>query len=472
MTIHSEWARVFYNECPDAFVAELKKSTLRDMNVGVIDGHLQLMCLNEKMITWQRFLQYMFLNPIEQMFNMGCKTVVLCFDAYDFVPLYKNMTQLKRTQGKTVCTFEPHHDLPPKIPDDPMRFLMNRSFKLKLIQMICDRIPQLVKIKEHQEFIIDYKKVTLYQQSSQASSVLIPVHLPEYESMGESDVKFTRYVEKYGNALVHAIDGDYMIIALLYYAKRGILKNNKIFIYRQIQKDCSPCITSAAEAAGNSKKRSIDHVVDDFSSFEKPRHLHKKNKCWIDMQLIYVTMLEAFRQALRTDSAAMDIDQQHCDKEEDYIQCVVFTILCAGTDFSRQLPLIGPQRLWEHLPLYAEYLMEGLKQKQDAMILATFSKIYKTIFSKHVRCSTSAWSLVRDNLMSSSLAQSTKNKFPTEQQLVVTMRNILWVMSYWSTVNNSVETPVDGSNGYVLCPHTRKVQFMDSSPLATSPLPY
>jgi hypothetical protein len=39
---------------------------------------------------------------------------------------------------------------------------------------------------------------------------------------GESDIKFARYVDLYGNALVHAIDGDYMAIALLYYAMRGL----------------------------------------------------------------------------------------------------------------------------------------------------------------------------------------------------------------------------------------------------------
>ena len=136
MTIHSEWARIFYNECPEAFQSELKQNTLKGINVGIIDGHLQLMCLNDKMVTWQKFLQYMFLNPIEQMYNMGCKTVVLCFDAYDYVPQYKNMTQLKRSQGKTVCTFDTHQELPSKIPEDPMKFLMNRIFKVKLIQMM------------------------------------------------------------------------------------------------------------------------------------------------------------------------------------------------------------------------------------------------------------------------------------------------------------------------------------------------
>ena len=53
--------------------------------------------------------------------------------------------------------------------------------------------------------------------------------------MGESDVKFTRYVHKYGNALIHAIDGDYMMIALLYYIQTADPSpKNKIFIYRQL----------------------------------------------------------------------------------------------------------------------------------------------------------------------------------------------------------------------------------------------
>ena len=53
--------------------------------------------------------------------------------------------------------------------------------------------------------------------------------------MGESDVKFTRYVHAYGNLLVHAIDGDYMMIALLYYARTATpTATNRIHIYRQL----------------------------------------------------------------------------------------------------------------------------------------------------------------------------------------------------------------------------------------------
>ena len=53
--------------------------------------------------------------------------------------------------------------------------------------------------------------------------------------MGESDVKFTRYVHAYGNLLVHAIDGDYMMIALLYYARTAApAATNRIHIYRQV----------------------------------------------------------------------------------------------------------------------------------------------------------------------------------------------------------------------------------------------
>lgn len=51
--------------------------------------------------------------------------------------------------------------------------------------------------------------------------------------MGESDVKFVRYVHMLGNSIVYATDGDYMAISLLYYAMHGLNTKNNILLYRQ-----------------------------------------------------------------------------------------------------------------------------------------------------------------------------------------------------------------------------------------------
>jgi len=554
MTIHSEWAKIFYQECPDAFVDALKynktSSKAPKWDVGVIDGHLQLMCLNERMVSWDRFIQVMFVSPINQMFKQGCPTVVVCFDSYEHVPIYKNMTQLRRTQGRAVCTFDAAQDLPSRIPNDVMKYLMNRHFKVKVIQMLCQRLPHFISLEDHQEFIIDYKKVVSYNKSSFSKISVqdggshehwaepVPVSVSDLQPMGESDVKFTRYTQKYGNSLIHAIDGDYMIISLLYYAQHGVRNNNKIYIYRQRQKGYEessstvveshphswsdrrnesqqpPYVSSADDeddddlpkkqeavdlehafhagvsmAADSVKKRQKtsptgsepsrnghrDHA-GGVSSFP-----HKKNKkCWVDMQMVYVSLLEAFRQSKSSyHQPAMDVDSStpmHDDREahmrsneNDSIRAIVFLILCAGTDFSRQLPLIGPMRLWENIPVIADYLVMAVKARDTDMIMdVCIAKLYKTIFSKHVggvsgRSNLSDWICTRRNLLSSSLSKSTKDKFPEKDCVVTMIKNIFWVMHYWSTVNDNVQTPLDGSNGYLWCLKTKKVIF-EASP--------
>lgn len=126
---------------------------------------------------------------------------MLCFDAYDNVPAYKSMTQTKRVhnqqdrRGNIACVFGPEQDLPPLIPDDAMLFLMNRHFKLKVIQLACERIPGMVADalladQPHRRFVVDYKSVVEYAADAPRTPVLVPDLVP----LGESDIKFMRSV--------------------------------------------------------------------------------------------------------------------------------------------------------------------------------------------------------------------------------------------------------------------------------------
>lgn len=489
MTIHSEWTKILYQECPDAFIDNFNPLHYDKVNVGVIDGHLQLMCLNECMISWDSFIKNMYINPIQKLYASGCHTVVLCFDAYEYVPVYKNMTQIKRCSKTKVIPFASTQSLPHKIPNEAIKYLMNRTFKLKVIQMLCEKIPQILEIKKGNTFIMDYKKVVMYkaltqnhlgtemeEQCERYPLNPVPISLPELEHMGESDVKFLRYVEKFGNALVHAIDGDYMIIALLYYCKHGINPENKIYLYRQKQKWGDSIHDDEYETDDkihSVKKRKLNgEIAEDVQ-----RGLfNKKNKCWVDMQLIYATLLDCFRQSLRTDSmnlscknplliqenegAEMDID--FIETEHDYMKSVVFLMLSAGTDFSRQLPLIGPKRLWENLPHISYYLMIAMKNRDMEMIQnVVWGKLYKIIFQRHVQATSNTWNRICSDLQHSSLSKNTKTKLPSSLQIQVTIKNILWVISYWETVNGSIPTPLDGKNGFVQSSSNGKIIFED-----------
>jgi hypothetical protein len=429
MTIHSDWSRLFHEECPDAFRTHPPKGH----HVGIIDGHLQLMSLHKALPSWEAFMQYLFVKPTLQLFAAGCPRVVLCFDCYNHVPVYKSMTQLKRvhhhTAARKVCTFNPDHGLPAHIPEDPMLYLMNHDFKIKLVEMLCERVPPMVQAQmpAEREFIIDYKRVVLY------SSASIPRVMTDLVPMGESDVKFCRYVDLYGNALVHAIDGDYLAIALLYYTQRPLGANNSIYIYRQL----STFPTGAP----------------------KPAVKKKVVKCWVNIQMLYLTITHAVWQSAGSAQTLCNLHTRAPFSNADAVQAAVFLMLLAGTDFSRSLPWLGPKRLWDHLPNVIAPLMQAVatadtddKDTTSSMLAdLVIAKLYRLVFAKHCSAAGTNNSLrhVMSNLLESKLSPGIKSKLPLHEQVVTTIQNVFWVMAYWKTHNDIIATPLDGTCGFV-----------------------
>ena len=494
MTIHADWARLLHEECPEAFVsAQDQQMPAGRFDVGVIDGHLQLMCLNSRSFgTWEGFLVGMFLRPIQKLYLAGCSTVVLCFDSYDHVPSYKAMTQQRRVTAAQkqqqrssgmADEFRPTDELPPQIPEDAMAFLMNRHFKLQVIQLACEQVPRMVmrwlkktsteeegrkedplkkrkrgepprpkngcrKKKEalgSRRFILDYRCAVEYIGES-----ALPIRLPELASLGESDIKFVRYVERYGNALVHAIDGDYMIIALLYFAMHGVRDNNRIFLLRQAGAGI------ADEETGHGKK-------------PPPQ----RRKCWVDMQLLFHTIAASVRQCLARGVEPLHPQTLLPFADADMVHAVALFMLCAGTDFSRSLPLLGPKRLWEHLTLVAAPLLAAapvgeapnLSLLEDSVIGA----IYGSVFGNHLLgCPPTLTAVLARLRTAPKLSQRTHAQLPTPEQVRVTLLNVVWVMTYWSTHNAAVATPLDGTYGFVRCPRTAQVVFADTAQSSSS----
>jgi hypothetical protein len=451
MTIHSDWARLLYDECPEAFHDQIPSDG--DFDVGIIDGHLQLMCVNECFGTWERALQALFVRPIQRLFDAGCKTVVLCFDSYDHVPVYKSMTQQKRVSRVAPASqpFGEGDELPERIPHDTMTYLMNRAFKLKVVQLALARVPGMVQFPEGGgKLIVDYKSAVEY-----SSGEPVPVQIPDLTPLGESDIKYVRYVQRFGNALVHAIDGDYLTIALLFYAKYGLGENNRIFLFRQL-----------SELGGSSVKEEDDK---DDDKTKKKRKRPPTPKCWVDTQLLFVVLTDSMRQSMS--STPIDPRTSKPFTECDLVHAAVLLMLCAGTDFSRSLPLLGPKRLWELLPNIASALVrgapEGTEPSTELIANAVVEKLYACVFAKHVPNNNGpTWEL--DALMQhlkvhSKLAESTRARLPTPAQVHVTLQNVAWVMTYWTTFNDHAPTPLDGSCGYVRCPLTHRVTFADAA---------
>ena len=470
MTIHSDWARLLYDECPEAFHDDVPADG--DFDVGIIDGHLQLMCLHDGFGTWERFLQALFVRPVQRLYAAGCKTVVLCFDAYDQVPVYKSMTQLKRVSrvAPPVQPFGPADELPERIPPDTMTYLMNRNFKLKVVQLALAHVPALIARyiparEDGGRFLIDYKSVTEFIAGPGG---LTPAPIYDLAPLGESDIKYVRYVQRYGNALVHAIDGDYLTIALLYYAANGLGARNRIFLFRQLS-------MLASSKKEDSDGDAMDVDVDSSSKAKKKRK--PTPKCWVDMQLLYVVLTETMRQSLS--STPIDPRTMKPFTEGDLVHAAVLLMLCAGTDFSRALPLLGPRRLWELLPNVAMTLVCGAPQGVAPSIqllgAAVVGKLYACVFANHVPRSLAhgaELAPVMEHLKQrSKLAESTRGRLPTPAQVHVTLQNVAWVITYWTTFNAQAPTPLDGSFGYVRCPQTQKVTFADAAAAAAAASP-
>lgn len=428
MTIHSDWSRILHEECPSAFVKGIPRG---DHRVGIIDGHLQLMRLHSGIPTWDAFAEYLFVRPIMRLFEAGCATVVLCFDSYDNVPAYKSMTQNMRVaKHSEVKVFLPHQELPSCIPPDAMLFLMNRHFKLKVIDLLCSKVPGGVGLKPGQRLVLDYRKVVVYEHGCCVPAPLDPTLVP----MGESDVKFCRYVHRFGNALVHAIDGDYLVIALLYYARYGMNPNNKMFIYRHL----STLSKKGDDGAGEGTKR-------------KRQKTEAESKCWVDMQLLFAVIARSVWMSMGT--PPLNPTTRAVFTDADAVVSAVFLMLSAGTDFSRGLPLVGPKRMWDALPSIAMPLLLAVRGApevdEDLFTQNVVGKLYKAVYERQLKkAPRSDLASVLGALSTSALAPSTKGRLPTEERVTTTLRNVKWVVKYWETINGVPETPLDGTYGF------------------------
>ena len=264
-----------------------------------------------------------------------------------------------------------------------------------------------------------------------------------------------RYVRKYGNALVHAIDGDYMAIALLYYTIHDIQESNKIYIYRQF----SVLAPSAGEKAAKSNakgkakgkvKSEVMVVVEESESKKRKRASEEKGKkCWVDMQLLYLVIVQAMKQSGYTRAISTKTLEPFNDR--DAVFSATFLMLCAGTDFSRNIPLIGPKKIWDYLPEIAIPAIQALKGGEhinETMFLnLVVGKMYSLTYSKHC-VSVPQYERVLSSLKTSELSQGTKDRFASMEKMRNTIKNISWVTKYWMTDNGHVETPLNGEYGY------------------------
>lgn len=228
MTIDSGWVRVFKEQvAPQAFTPTCPFRA----KVAYIDGMPLLMISEGRISQWGEFLRSNFARTIGRYFRMGCEAVVLAFDDYDHVPKAKAITQARRTPC-VVCQYNHRHknshaqrcsqanrakvakstydfaegqQLPSTIPDGYNQKLTNRTFKRRVIDMICNCImehcasPMAPDKTLDRKLVIDYSGCPI-QFTCPAGSAAFekqPVYLSELPPLGEADVKYLRWAQHF-----------------------------------------------------------------------------------------------------------------------------------------------------------------------------------------------------------------------------------------------------------------------------------
>jgi hypothetical protein len=210
-------------------------------------------------------------------------------------------------------------------------------------------------------------------------------------------------------------------------------------------------------------------------------------KGWVNMQMLYLVIARAMKQS--GCAQAINATTFEMFSDMDAVYTATFLMLCAGTDFSRNIPLIGPKKIWECLPFVAVPALQALRGgptiNENMLLNVVIGKLYGLNFSKHIdslavgpkkkgvrrgkktlpppppRQEASLVSAAPSSLAarysfeqtmqalkSSKLSMTTKDRLPSTDRMQNTIKNLIWVSEYWAMENGHVETPLDGKYGY------------------------
>lgn len=312
MGIHSDWIKAFKSEVPAAF------SDACDHRVaaGFIDGQIQLM-KSRGVVSWDQFVQYQFVFPLRRLLReRGAAVAVLAFDDYDHVPAAKGMTQAKRAKRAEPVEFHPREQLPALIPEYWDRAILNRNFKTRVIQLVIARLPALLALTESETLIIDYKgPPRVFGGAGRAQGEPLEGLAP----LGEADLKFFRYAQRFGSLLAVTTDSDYIPIALirLEAAAREHEQPPHVIVQR---------LRVGAENgdAPPGKQQRAGRPVE-----------------FVDVNVLQRGLSAVLQRAVPRHGGA--------DGEFWMARLCSLIALFGGTDFSRGMPQIGPKRVWDAL---------------------------------------------------------------------------------------------------------------------------
>jgi hypothetical protein len=432
MTIDNTWLSCFKEEAVEAFS---DSCPFRPQAV-FSDGQIRLMQSPPMQPqTWDEYIYKRFVNHYKY-FLQKSPVLVVAFDNYTYVPVAKSMTQISRRKHVPTIPFSTSCPLPCMVPEGEtwMQLISNRTFKLKLIELLAMKLPKLLlTMFPDKTIIIDYDVPCKYTMDS--GTVLCEV-MSDLPPLGEADVKFTRWADKYEKLLVDSIDGDSVPIALMHFERKLMQEvcPPKIAIYRY------KVNIQAKQPAAKKAKTTADTTGAGTSAAKKKGKEYE----YLDIHTLFLALQQGVKQTI-----GMLKLQQH---EGHEIRMIIALITLTGTDFSRHLAQVSGKSIWDMLvsiwiPLMASYDPLAQQFRTSVAMNKLIPKIYCNKFNKILPQTSMNYEQVHSLLMHApKMADRTKKSIPSPEQIETTIKNCNWVLQYWMC--EPYPNPVSEQFGY------------------------
>ena len=411
MTIDSGWVKILKTSVPGAFTPALPRLA----STVFVDGQIKLMKA-DYIRTWQQFFENQFVYTVEKAFESGASVVVMGFDDYTYVPVCKNMTQVKRNKSVPNMDFDEHDDLPSTIPENWSGAIRNRTFKIKVIGFVIRNLKLRYKHETRRSVVVDFAGTP---EVICGSFVLPALFTGEGAPLrrGECDIKGPVWLDDRGPLLLESTDGDFLPIAMIqlecYMALHG--RTAQIFVRRMATRTST---TAKRVSSGNAKR--VYEYVD-------------------------ICKLLAFIKTQFPESASP-------------ARAFASLVAVTGCDFCQNLPAMGPTKLWN-----SRHLFDRSDITEPVGLMAVLLHAYNTLFHKNIRTLTAEIRDVPDmgaacelyGRLSTSVRRSLTVAVRTKDSVWETPRalahicNAVWTVQYW-TLLHMYPDPLSGNFGFVL----------------------
>jgi hypothetical protein len=380
-----------------------------------VDGQLRLM-RPSGITTWDALLLCQFVNPINHLFSMGAKRVVLGFDHYKLVPLAKAPTQRLRTKKIACVPWDADASLPPSIPEKYEQMLFNRAFKAKVCQFVVSNIADRVQLGGGRSLIIDWNNLPL-EFTDESDE---PQPRSGFTCLGECDVKWCQHLVPGESTAVLSVDGDYIMISLL-----------------QIEQYLR---------AGETPPRIM---VKRVKLQKNGQGTGRREYEWLHCNLLYHGLRKAMHS--RTHIPA------HMNHAE--MRLVAILVAITGCDFVGGLPGVGPRSVWRTLTSLIPRLVDAYEPHTDHFDVSLISNfiVLPLLMPLYRKQAALGQTRTLQNFLdtvstSSSLTTRQRSKLPTASALASTIRNSIWTVLYWIDAKN-VPNPVQTKYGFSRMPN-------------------